>query len=155
MVLKFPGVENNMFDTSRASDEGIGSRKKESSFWSCPGISFNSTNSGEDYQDSGGNYICFSNQSLRVTIMGIPNGASIIKAFVSGITDAVETWTLTRHNNDGTGATTMATANINSSDKTIIEGLVDNNKYSYFIVTSLLNGATEDAIESARVDYTI
>jgi len=38
MVLKFPGVENNMFDTSRASDEGIGSRKRNHHFGAVQGF---------------------------------------------------------------------------------------------------------------------
>ncbi len=84
----------------------------------------------------------------------LPHGALITNVVVYGNAGAgAETWTLKRIKYDETGDGTLATANINSADNSVVNGTVDNLNYTYAIFTTSLDSG--DRINGGVITYTI
>lgn len=151
MALNLPNFfkKFNLFPTSRANEEGIGSRQKKTFDWSVHGTAFQPATETDDiiYGDAG-------MEAGTGTFVGrcpieLPQGATILSAVVYG-PDTSDTWSLKRLTNAGV-VTTMASGTFDTADITITNPLVDNENYAYVFVT----GAVADAIIKARIEYTI
>lgn len=82
----------------------------------------------------------------------LPDGATILSCVVYGNTAAAaETWQLRRQSLTSTSSILLATANINTADKSIDSPLVDTEKFHYTVATGSID--FEDEIYSCQVEY--
>jgi hypothetical protein len=125
-------------------------------YWSCPGIHFDAENPNSDdilkyrtgiFKGQGG--------SLRISAaVFLPNGATITGATVYGNAAAEDsTWTLNRLTLSDKTNTSMASANVNTEDTSILYSTVDNSSYTYFLYVSFI--LTDDEIYGASISYTL
>lgn len=85
--------------------------------------------------------------------LNLPNGATITACIVNGNPGAsAETWTLRRVQLDSVTADTLATANFDTEDTTISNGVIDNENYSYSLGSSSIDAG--DTIYSAKITLT-
>lgn len=117
--------------------------------WSTPGSNF-ITGADQAYAIAGGRVqnIAGAAKTFYKSVE-LPNGATITKVIV--YSDGTETWSLKRETINGTGTETMATAAAGTEEVSIIEGLIDNNTYKYWLQIAPLNN---EWVHGARIIYT-
>ncbi len=154
MALKLKGIKNKLFDTSKANDEGIGSRKLRSINLIIPGEAWNAlTTAGVSgiavaytisvgLESQGTDFKAIYNLDL-------PNNSTITKMTVFG-DDNADTWFLKKINRVTTQVTTMISSTFNTTITNITEPVIDKNKFYYIIET----GTIVDGLHSAELDYT-
>ena len=157
MTLTFPKIKS-IFPQNERDDVGISSKGRERN-WNCTGTHFLSTSpdtNAINYEGDSGTVQADANGIFFTAPVFLPDGAVINAAvvFVNAAAQA-ETWELERMDIGNTPSTnTIASANIGTEDKSIVEvSTVDNKKFSYHFITTSLD--TNDVINGARITYTI
>ncbi len=86
--------------------------------------------------------------------VNLPHGAIVTNVIVYGNAGATaESWVLRKVDLTGIGTTTMASANFDSADSSIVGATIDNSNYTYgFNSTSMDTG---DTIFGGTITYTI
>ena len=123
--------------------------------WTNGGIGWIAVNPDTDtfrYGSTNGTIISDGASIEFVAQVNLPDGVIITEAEVFGnISD--ETWFLKRELvASSTDPSTLASANLNTADTSIINATVDNTLYKYFLFSSSLD--TTDSIFGAKITYT-
>ena len=129
--------------------------KNKTSYWSCPGGSFIEELSGDTWNhtnDFQSKLTIITGNGFMYAPVFLPNGAEITACVVYG-DDATNTWIFYKKGISTGIATSLANANVDTEDTTILAGseVVDNSTYSYFIRVMM---GVNDSIQGARVTYT-
>lgn len=153
MSLDFGGVPNNLFKYSEETNEGINSKGLET-FYSSPATIFVAAGDVLDYSGDSGTIEMKSDGINLGAPLHLPNGTVINACVVYGNAGATaETWELERIGITSPTSTTIASANIGTEDKSILNvSTVENDKYTYNIVTTSLD--TGDIVYSIKITYT-
>ena len=132
---------------------GAVSLKSKTSYLSIPGIAFQSQNETAAYSRSPSQGVLDLNASQNPSApVMLPHNATVT-AVVVFASDSSETWTLARNGvSNSTGATVMASANMNSTDSSISNATIVNNTFKYWLFTSALDAS--DQIRGATITYT-
>ncbi|GAH40267.1 unnamed protein product, partial [marine sediment metagenome] len=126
-------------------------------YWSCPGTNFKAWVQGTqvnaiDYH-YGQNWVeSDQDTAFFMCPVFLPNGAVVTGAVVYGnISD--ESWELQRMEINSTTTASLALAYFNTEDTSISNATINNNLYSYAILTSGIDDT--DVIYGARIRYTL
>ncbi len=125
-------------------------------YWSCPGSMFRSENPDTDnVRTSPNGYLVAEADNISCFVgVNLPHGAAVTAVKVYGNASAeAETWTLQRSLLVGGGSGNLATALINTEDSSIVNPIIDNSSYRYYIQTTSLD--TNDYIYGARIKFTL
>jgi len=141
--------------TDFSVSSGAVSLNNKTSYWSCTGTDFLSSNPNTDACDlnvNDGDYVAEADNLYPLVAVHLPNGAIVTGAVVYGSTSA-RTWALLRKTtNSSDAAGSMATTTMNTEDTSISNATIDNGTYAYFIRVSLLDNT--ERIWGARITYT-
>jgi len=126
-------------------------------YWSVPGVGFSARYPDIDSVKKAetGQLLVQGDNTVVSAPVCLPHGATVKAAVVTGNASAVagETWELRRIGLDGGSMESLASARIGTEDTSIANAVIDNENYSYYLVTSSLD--TDDEIYGARITYTI
>ena len=154
MPLNFKGLFSPLFPQSDRDNLGIGAKGNEE-ILSIPPAEFRALN--PDTDDVSVRTARFTtNAAISAVIAPIllPNNATVTKVIVYG-NDTGNTWALHRSNYAGTAEDNLASAAINTADKTISNaiGIIDNENFSYSL--NIVGMAALDRIYGGVIFYTI
>jgi len=126
-------------------------------YWSVPGVGFSARYPDTDSVKKAetGQLLAQGDNIVVSAPVCLPHGATVKAAVVTGNASAVagETWELRRYGLDGGSMELLASAGIGTEDTSIANAVIDNENYSYCLVTSSLDNG--DEIYGARITYTI
>ena len=130
-------------------------RAERGNVWSCLGTAFRSTTpdvTDHSYDSTG---TLTNNEAgdtpFQAAVIGIPNGSKITSVVVYG-DDATDSYWLQRILlTDGATSDVLATANINTTDITLSNEVVEQNSYAYLLGTDGLSAGKK--IFGARIIY--
>lgn len=138
--------------TDFSVSSGAVSLKNKTSYWSTVGLAFLPDNSTGGFDRFTSGRIQATSSNIFYCPVNLPDNVNVQSCQVWG-NDSVETWELRRKTTSTQSTTSiMASANIQSSDSSIADSIIDNVTYSYFLQTSQLNSG--DEIFGAKITYT-
>jgi len=126
-------------------------------YWSVPGVGFSARYPDIDSVKKAetGQLLVMGDNVVVSARVHLPHGATVKAAVVTGNASAVagETWELRRIGLDGGSTELLASARIGTEDTSIVNAVIDNENYGYYLVTSSLDNG--DEIYGARITYTL
>lgn len=119
-------------------------------YWSAPGNAFLPTTETNQYTRTDAGIETDAGAIEYFCPVSLPHGAVVTKVIVWGI-DNADTWQMRRLQGATANEDQMANATFNNEDATINFATIDNENWSYFIVT----GVVADGITAARITFTL
>ena len=154
MSLNIPGLPNVLFGQSNVNNEGINTRQGQTKILNVYPTAFLPTHPDVDdiyYPETIEGVLVQGGTVDFLAAINLPDGATILNCKVPGNAGASsKTWFLYRVDSVS-NTQTLATANVDTKDSTIIFPLVDNNLYNYVILVEGL--VTNDGLESIKIEY--
>ncbi len=137
-------------------NEGVGTANVSDTYaWNCSGTNFlpqSPFGQNTAYSPTNGGFNPQVNNVIAFAQVSLPHSAIVTDVLVLGVGEG-ETWDLRRVDLSDATNSSMASAAINTEDSSISNATIDNENYTYFLVTSSLD--IGDWILGARIIYTL